>query len=756
VKRHLSSIRTNGLLFISILGIIAPRGETSALGQTYHLTDLGVLPGQTISHPAGINNQGEVVGVSGPRAVRFALGAVEDLGTLTGGNQSTAVAINDLGTVAGDSQFQDGGSIRHATLFRNGTLTDLGFLPSWGNYSRATGINEAGDVVGFSGASLGTSNTRAFVWDPTNGMRDLGTLGGQYAKALSINNSSVVTGTSQIGSGFGNFHAFIWDAANGMRDIGTIAGDTSSGAFINQNGHVAGTSTINGFDNRQHAFLYDGVVHDLGAVGNNDFYSDRSSASGINIHDHVVGTTYRPYQGGGLYSIAFIYRDGQMHDLESMVDASGADYRLYTATGINDVGQIAVDAIKVSTNEIRAVLLTPTGMSTPTPTPVPPPTPTPTPAMQTINISGTISYCSNPVPGPVSNVTLTLTGSGSGAALSDDSGNYSVSALPPGGSYIVTPMKSALPPGSMGINTLDVIATQRHFLALGTPLSECRLTAADVNGDIAVNTLDVIAIQRFFLQQPTGIANTGRYQFTPTNRSYLAIVSNQPGQNYDALILGDVAPSFADSLDELSQTASYDSTYAGEVTATVAAVALPEVGFREPMLSRVQSGSIVAAVRTSVINAKSQLVGFQGDMTFDERVITFQSEPVQKAGLTGGNWNVSGNVLPGHGPIRTLRLSAYSNDFTPLAGEGTLFELRMSRAGQAAQGTALIWAAPPNHFFFINADLETRKPIMTAPNNLESGTAATLAPGQYTVLLAGVNDSAGIGLVEVYDRGATP
>ena len=39
-------------------------------------------------------------------------------------------------------------------------------------------------------------------------------------------------------------------------------------------------------------------------------------------------------------------------------------------------------------------------------------------------------------------------------------------------------------------------------------------------------------------------------------------------------------------------------------------------------------------------------------------------------------------------------------------------------------------------------------------NNLESGIAVTLPPGSYTALLAGVNNGTGIGLVEVYDRGA--
>jgi hypothetical protein len=42
-----------------------------------------------------------------------------------------------------------------------------------------------------------------------------------------------------------------------------------------------------------------------------------------------------------------------------------------------------------------------------------------------------------------------------------------------------------------------------------------------------------------------------------------------------------------------------------------------------------------------------------------------------------------------------------------------------------------------------------------APTNpLESGIAATLPPGQYTALLSGLNNATGVGLVEVYDRGA--
>ena len=417
------------ILFV-VGAISATLFAAAASGQlSYSLTDLGTLPGKTISHPGGINNQAQVTGFTETHAFLWTNGVMADLGTLSGGSISTGVGINDLRQVVGDSQYSpQGGSIRHATLWSNGTATDLGFLPSWGNYSRGNGINDGGEVVGHSGPDLTTTNTRAFIWDATNGMRDLGTLGGQYSRANSINDSSMVTGTAQSSGGFGSFHAFVWDAANGMRDLGTLAGTTSYGNFINANGHVTGSSTINTFDNREHAFLYNGsTMQDLGAIGDNDFLSDRSFGYGINIHDEVVGSTYRPYTGGALYQIAFVYRDGQMFDLETLVDASGADYRLYTATGINDAGQIAVDAIKISTGNLRAVLLTP-GAPTPTPTPTPTPSPTPTPCATpshftnttpiSIPASGTVGtaapYPSNivipPLAGNVTQVTVKLNG----------------------------------------------------------------------------------------------------------------------------------------------------------------------------------------------------------------------------------------------------------------------------------------------------------------------------------------------------------
>jgi hypothetical protein len=141
--------------------------------------------------------------------------------------------------------------------------------------------------------------------------------------------------------------------------------------------------------------------------------------------------------------------------------------------------------------------------------------------------------------------------------------------------------------------------------------------------------------------------------------------------------------------------------------------------------------NFTAQVTTTAIDARNKLVGFQGDFTFDERVVTFQSEPVQNAGLTAGNWNVSGNVLPvqaGAGPIRTLRISGYSLDLVPLSGSGTLFELRMKRVSKGAQGTQLLWAAPPDQFIFIDSDLKTQKPGYSASGGVNASGEAPAPP----------------------------
>jgi len=327
-----------------------------------------------------------------------------------------------------------------------------------------------------------------------------------------------------------------------------------------------------------------------------------------------------------------------------------------------------------------------------------------------VNISGNISYCTNP--GPIESVTVAVTGSSGATTTTDASGNYSFTLLA-GGTYTLTPSKDRRPLGSSGINTIDALAIQRHYLQLGTPLSGCALAAADITGDGQANTTDALGVQRFFLAAPIGTGSAGNYVFTPVARNYSAVVTDQTGQDYSAIILGDVVAGFVQRPEGGPlQSTEEDQASADEVSPVVAKVALPNV------IVDTNTTKFVAGVICSPITARDNLVGFQADVNFDSTAITFANESVQKAGLTNGDWNVNGRVLDGPGPIRTLRISAFSNDFEPLAGEGTLFELLIVRTGKTDQITQLFWAQRPDHLIFIDADLKTHKPGYTAAGSI--------------------------------------
>ena len=360
-------------------------GIATAHAETYTLTDLGVLPGESVSASAAINRQGQVVGTSGESAFRYSTAtdsSMENVGTSAetkGGNKSRGFGINSSGVVAGDSTF-GASEISHAAIFENGSMRDLAGFGDSESFSRANGINAYGQVVGSFGGRLDSEFSRAFITDTLSQEKrsiliDLGTLGGMYAQAWAINDFGFVTGNSEI-SGFhtinssGLTHAFIWSANTQMVDLGTLAGDFSYGTGINANNHVVGYSTISSSDDRVHAFLHNGeTMLDLGSLGGASMASDRSFALGVNTADQVVGYSYVPADEEGVLldppvagapqQVAFLYSNGMMVDLNTLIGSATKRYRLHSATGINDKGQIAAIAFDASCDSFHAVLLSP-------------------------------------------------------------------------------------------------------------------------------------------------------------------------------------------------------------------------------------------------------------------------------------------------------------------------------------------------------------------------------------------------------------
>ncbi len=336
--------------WISTLIILVPL----TMAQTYDITDLGTFSGGTVSQGEALDDCGQVVGYA-----RFANydahgffwskhSGLHDLGAIPPqSNFSVAQAINSFGTVAGYSTYDYPPVLNErAVLWIDGNIKNLGTLPG-SDISEATGINDLGEVVGFS-------VPHAFLWSRWRGMQDLGTLpGGGYSQALAINRRGEVAGYSDAADG--NWHGFVWTAHGhgywkdrhhpGMQALPYLPGDNSASANgINNYGEVVGGSGAGYSGNFAVLWSQDGSVENLGVLPGQGW----STAFAINDCSQVVGWS-------GFRAFIWSRADG-MQDLNDLIP-SNSGWVLSMPTAINARGQITGQG--AINGQSHAFLLTP-------------------------------------------------------------------------------------------------------------------------------------------------------------------------------------------------------------------------------------------------------------------------------------------------------------------------------------------------------------------------------------------------------------
>jgi uncharacterized membrane protein len=192
---------------------------------------------------------------------------IHELPLITGDTSGAATAINDNGQIVGISGICDKAEGRHTAkhpvLWENGTVTDIypdAPAPWW---NTPTAINQRGDVVGFAGdpAFVEGDVLHAFIWTREDGIRQLKPLQHQVpehvdSEAYGINEARQVVGVS---CGADGCSAVIWDHSSVPTDLNELKGGYSAhletAKDINDSGEITGRAIIDPVTGARTAYL---------------------------------------------------------------------------------------------------------------------------------------------------------------------------------------------------------------------------------------------------------------------------------------------------------------------------------------------------------------------------------------------------------------------------------------------------------------------------------------------------------------------
>jgi len=342
---------------------------------------------------------------------------------------------------------------------------------------------------------------------------------------------------------------------------------------------------------------------------------------------------------------------------------SGASWTFEWTAPATDVGLITFYAAGIQANNNNGRFGDQTYTATASSQIAPSPTSTPTPS---IAITGTITYgnaAGSPNPRFVSNVLLSGAGSPNVSTSSDfPGGDYLLSGFG-AGSYVVAPTKTD---GQNGITSFDAARIAQHVTGAFT-LTGNQLIVADTSDNGQITSFDAAAVALYVIQTPTsGI--TGNWKFLPDNRAYASVSSTISGEDYSALLMGEVTGNWTNAAAPTSKI----NTSEKQIT-----VSLPE-------LQTKNSKNIVVPVTVSGA-ANKGLISYEFDLRYDPAVLQPQKNVIDVAGTASRGLTAVVNAQE-PGLLRVALFGAF-----PLESDELLLNLRFTPVGYSDSISPLVW-----------------------------------------------------------------
>jgi len=233
------------------------------------------------------------------------------------------------------------------------------------------------------------------------------------------------------------------------------------------------------------------------------------------------------------------------------------------------------------------------------------------------------------------------------------------------GPYTVTPSKvGGVVPFGTTITGFDSAQIASHVVGNIT-LNATQLQVADVSGAGGVTSFDAALIARWVASLP-GSGSTANWIFSPVNRSYPNVNTNQTGQDYTALLMGDVSGNWSQATTRPAPVDPNDG---------VLKVGAPEMTTASGEALRIP----ISIGDTSGLG----IVAYQFELRYDSTVITPAEDVADIAGtLSEGRVVTVNSDEPG-----VLRVAAFGSQ--ALSGKGDLLGLRFNTVGSIDAETSL-------------------------------------------------------------------